>query len=257
MALPALAALGSLAAKASIRLISRYILRHGPKETAEKLAKALPSRSSRNITKAIKAAEKEIDTAKKLYDKAKKGNVTTTGKYSQKSSTLGTTPTQLKGNVVPKTTPKTKEGKILRAYSETKGGKGKLAEGTGKYVRKDRVGQKTISTIGGRSNKNYTLKNKAGSPTTSFLKKEKGRMEKIKDRVEATLKKNKLKATGLTTAALIGVAATIDTDKPKKKTTTAKKQTTRKNTRPKPNPKNLENYMGGAGGIRVRKKRKK
>ena len=82
-------------------------------------------------------------------------------------------------------------------------------------------------------------------------------MEKIKDRVEATLKKNKLKATGLTTAALIGVAATVDTDKPKKKTTTTKKQTTRKNTRSKPNPKNLENYMGGAGGIRVRKKRKK
>ena len=82
-------------------------------------------------------------------------------------------------------------------------------------------------------------------------------MEKIKDRVEATLKKNKLKATGLTTAALIGVAATVNTDKPKKKKTTAKKQTTRKNTRPKPTPKNLENYMGGAGGIRVRKKRKK
>jgi hypothetical protein len=259
MALPLLGLLGSFAARKSIETVARYIMRDGAKKTLARLVKEFPGRNSRSINKIVKDAEKQIADAKKMYDKVKKGDVPTTGKFVQtkitpKSAKLESALSSKTGKIRTLSNPKINGKTIVKKRPEPV---------KGQYVRKDRVqpGEGRVNvgrSISSRSDKKYVLKDKAGSPTTSFLKKEKGRMEKIKDRVEATLKKNKLKATGLTTAALIGVAATVDTDKPKKKTTTtAKKQTTRKDTRPKPNPKNLENYMGGAGGIRVRKKRKK
>ena len=83
MALPLLGLLGSFAARKSIETVARYIMRDGAKKTLARLVKEFPGKNSRSINTVIKNAEKQIADAKKMYDKVKKGDVPTTGKFVQ------------------------------------------------------------------------------------------------------------------------------------------------------------------------------